>query len=234
MRRRLSRFAAGVKRQQRAAHASLIFALPIAGFAGTLATSAIATAQPMARLSRDFFARDVDMVGRALIGVVLLVGGVGGRIVETESYDGDDPASHAYLMRQTPRNAAMFGPPGHAYIYRSYGLHWMLNLVCLPGSAVLIRALEPLTGVETMMRRRGINQVRSLCAGPGRLCEALEITGQLNGASLLRPPFALSSGTEIAPIEAGTRIGLTKAVNRHRRFGLKGSRFLSKPFPSRE
>jgi len=184
----------------------------------------------MTRLRRDFFARDVDIVGRELIGAILLVDGIGGRIVETESYDGDDPASHAYRMRQTPRNAVMFGPPGHAYVYRSYGLHWMLNLVCLPASAVLIRALEPMAGTETMMRRRGTNQSRALCAGPGRLCEALQITGRLNGASLLRPPFALSAATASAPIEIGTRIGITKAVDLHRRFGLKGSRFLSKQF----
>jgi DNA-3-methyladenine glycosylase len=188
----------------------------------------------MARLSRDFFARDVDSVGRALIGVALLVDGVGGRIVETESYDPDDPASHSYALRRTPRNEVMFGPPGHAYVYRSYGLHWMLNLVCQTGSAVLIRALEPLAGIETMEHRRGTDQIRSLCAGPGRLCQALKITDHLNGASLLRPPFALSIGTEAAPIEVGTRIGLTKGVDRHRRFGLKGSCFLSKPFPSRK
>jgi DNA-3-methyladenine glycosylase len=188
----------------------------------------------MARLSRDFFARDVDIVGRALIGVVLLVDGIGGRIVETESYDPDDPASHSYALRRTPRNETMFGPPGHAYVYRSYGLHWMLNLVCLTGSAVLIRALEPMEGVDTMMRRRGTKQPQILCAGPGRLCQALKITDRLNGASLLRPPFALRSGADIAPVEVGTRIGLTKGVDRHRRFGLKDSRFLSKPFPSRE
>jgi DNA-3-methyladenine glycosylase len=188
-------------------------------------------ARHMARLRRDFFARDVDIVGRELIGAVLLVDGVGGRIVETESYDGDDPASHAYRMRQTPRNAVMFGPPGHAYVYGSYGLHWMLNLVCLPASAVLIRALEPTTGIETMMRRRSTDQIRSLCAGPGRLCEALEITHRLNGASLLRPPFALSAAAEKASVQIGTRIGITKGVELHRRFGLKGSRFLSKQFP---
>jgi DNA-3-methyladenine glycosylase len=187
----------------------------------------------MARLTRDYFARDVDIVGRDLIGVVLLVDGVGGRIVETESYDPDDPASHSYGLRRTPRNEVMFGPPGHAYVYRSYGLHWMLNLVCQTGSAVLIRALEPLAGVDRMMRRRGTEQPRALCAGPGRLCQALKITDHLNGASLLRPPFALHLGTEAAPIEVGTRIGLTKGVDRHRRFGLTGSRFLSKPFPSR-
>jgi DNA-3-methyladenine glycosylase len=182
------------------------------------------------RLSRRFFERPVDEVARALIGAVLLVDGVGGRIVETESYDADDPASHAYRMRRTARNRSMFGPPARAYVYRSYGIHWCLNFVCEPGSAVLIRALEPLAGLALMRRRRGLADDNLLCAGPGRLCEALGIDGRLDGASLLRLPFALALPGGHWPIQQGPRIGLTKAVERHRRFGQQGSRFLSRRF----
>jgi len=187
------------------------------------------------RLPAAFFARDVDTVARALIGTVLTFGGVGGAIVETESYDTSDPASHAYLGRRTPRNLVMFGPAAHAYVYRSYGIHWCLNLVCGNGGAVLIRALEPLTGIETMRARRGLDDVDKLCAGPGRLCQALAITGAQNGASLLAPPFALSHGDGEAPqVAAGLRIGITKARDLQRRFGLKGSRFLSRRFAAGE
>jgi DNA-3-methyladenine glycosylase len=181
-------------------------------------------------LARAFFARDVDTVARELLGGLLLVGGVGGKIVETESYDHEDPASHAYLGRRTARNAAMFGPPGHAYVYRSYGIHWCLNFVCLPGSAVLIRALEPTHRLDVMQKRRATDRVANLCSGPGKLCEALGITGELNGGSLFRPPFTLHARSETVPVCTGPRIGITKAIAVARRFGHAGSPFLSRPF----
>jgi DNA-3-methyladenine glycosylase len=182
------------------------------------------------RPSRRFFEEPVDQVARSLIGALLLVNGVGGRIVETESYDADDPASHSFKMRRTARNGAMFGPPAHVYVYRSYGIHWCLNFVCRPGSAVLIRALEPVSGLETMRRRRGTTSDALLCAGPGRLCEALGIDKRLDGTSLLRLPFSLSLPDDHRTILIGPRIGLTKAAERHRRFGEKDSRFLSRRF----
>ena len=182
------------------------------------------------RPSRSFFEQPVDQVARALIGAVVLVDGVGGRIVETESYDAEDPASHAYQMRRTARNATMLGPPARAYVYRSYGIHWCLNFVCEPGSAVLIRALEPLAGIKAMRRRRGTTSDNLLCAGPGRLCKALGIDRRLDGASLLRQPFALSLPDSERAILQGRRIGLTKAAERHRRFGEKDSLFLSRRF----
>ncbi len=182
------------------------------------------------RPSRRLFEEPVDQVARSLIGALLLVEGCGGRIVETESYDADDPASHSYGMRRTVRNGAMFGPPAHAYVYRSYGIHWCLNFVCRPGSAVLIRALEPVMGIEVMQQRRGTAELALLCAGPGRLCEALGIDRRLDGASLLRPPFSLTLPQGQGPILIGPRIGLTKAAERHRRFGEKDSRFLSRRF----
>jgi DNA-3-methyladenine glycosylase len=183
------------------------------------------------RPSRGFFQQPVDHVARGLIGALLLVNGIGGRIVETESYDGEDPASHAYRMRRTARNASMFGPPAHAYVYRSYGIHWCLNFVCRPGSAVLIRALEPLAGIAAMRRRRGTENDNLLCAGPGRLCQALGIDERLDGASLLRKPFSLALPEGHFPIQQGPRIGLTKAVELLRRFGHRDSRFLSRRFP---
>lgn len=179
-----------------------------------------------------FFARPSPEVARDLIGAYLTVDGVGGRIVETEAYDHEDPASHTYVGR-TPRNAAMFGPVGHAYVYRSYGLHWCLNLVCgtQPGAAVLVRALEPMTGLELMAERRGTAEPRLLCSGPGRLCQALAITRAHDGLALDRAPFALQPADQAASVVVGTRIGLTKAVETPWRFGLAGSRFLSRPFP---
>jgi DNA-3-methyladenine glycosylase len=181
-------------------------------------------------LSSRFFARPADDVGAALVGVTLLVKGVGGRIVETESYDSEDPASHSYLGRRTPRNVVMFGPPGSVYVYRIYGLHWCLNFVCLPGSAVLIRALEPVCGLSAMERRRGTTSIKKLCAGPGRLCQALAIDDAMNGAYGFALPFALTRHKARAEIVVGTRIGLTKGQERQRRFGEKGSPFLSRPF----
>jgi DNA-3-methyladenine glycosylase len=185
------------------------------------------------KLSKSFFNRSVHEVAPDLIGVTLLVDGVGGRIVEVEAYHHTDPAAHSY-NGPTPRNAVMFGPAGYAYIYRSYGIHWCLNFVCEPegsAAAVLIRALEPLEGLPLMRRRRGLSDPRLLCSGPGRLCEALHVTAVHNGLALDAPPFALFARGEPVEIVAGIRIGLTKAVKKPWRYGEKGSRFLSKPFP---
>jgi len=182
----------------------------------------------------EFFAAPAPEVARRLIGARLLIGGVGGRIVETEAYDGEDPASHSFGGR-TRRNEAMFGPPGHAYVYRSYGLHWCLNFVCSEeghGAAVLIRALEPTHGLARMRQRRGLEDIRLLCAGPGRLAQALAIDLRLNGAFLGAAPFALSLPAPDAPppeVDAGPRIGISKAVDRPWRFAARGSRFLSRP-----
>ena len=167
-----------------------------------------------------------------LIGAVLLVDGVGGRIVEVEAYHHTDPAAHSF-RGPTERNAVMFGPPGYAYVYRSYGIHWCLNFVCEPAgsaSAVLIRALEPTEGLKIMRRRRGMTDARLLCSGPGRLCEALRITVAQNGMALDRPPFQLLAREGAVEVVAGPRIGITKAVDKPWRYGEKGSRFLSKPF----
>ncbi len=183
-------------------------------------------------LDPDFFERDVVEAARDLIGVSLLVDGVGGMIVETEAYDRSDPASHAY-RGLTAQNAVMFGPPGRAYVYRSYGLHWCLNLVCgpEPGAAVLIRALMPTDGLDIMAARRGMQDVRKLCAGPGRLCQALAITRERhNGLALDRPPFELSRTKSGQALATGPRIGLTKGVETLWRFGLAGSPFVSRPF----
>jgi DNA-3-methyladenine glycosylase len=187
-------------------------------------------------LPQSFFARDVATVARDLIGVSLLVDGVGGIVVETEAYDQLDPASHSF-RGITPRNAAMFGPPGRAYVYRSYGVHWCLNFVCeeeVTGAAVLIRALEPQAGVEIMARRRGVSDVRRLCAGPGRLTQALGVDSGLNGALLNRPPFHLKL-PEVAPqLVEGRRIGITLAAETLWRFGLAGSPYLSRAFAVRD
>lgn len=186
------------------------------------------------RLTAAFFKRSVHEVAPDLIGAMLLFDGVGGRIVELEAYHHTDPAAHSY-RGPTARNAIMFGPPGFAYVYRSYGIHWCLNFVCEPkgsASAVLIRALEPTVGLAVMRRRRGLVDERLLCAGPGRLCEALGITIVHNGLALDRPPFALFGRSDAVDIVAGPRIGITKATEKPWRYGLKSSRFLSKPFPS--
>jgi len=182
-------------------------------------------------LGRSFFGRSVHEVAPELVGATLLFAGVGGRVVEVEAYHQTDPAAHSF-RGQTARNAVMFGPPGFAYVYRSYGIHWCLNFVCEPkgsASAVLIRALEPMAGVALMRRRRGLAEERLLCSGPGRLCEALGITGAQNGLALDRPPFPILARTEPTAVIAGPRIGITKAVERPWRYGLKGSPFLSKP-----
>jgi DNA-3-methyladenine glycosylase len=179
-----------------------------------------------------FFARSVHEVAPELIGATLLFNGVGGEIVEVEAYHHTDPAAHSY-GGPTPRNAVMFGPPGHAYVYRSYGIHWCLNFVCEPAgsaSAVLIRALRPTTGFATMRRRRRNEDERLLCSGPGRLCEALKITDAHNGLRLDASPFELRARSEAPEIAVGARIGITKAVDHPWRYGRAGSRFLSKPF----
>ena len=185
-----------------------------------------------ASLSRSFFAHSVHKVAPDLIGATLLIDGAGGRIVEVEAYHHTDPAAHSF-SGQTARNAVMFGPPGKAYVYRSYGIHWCLNFVCEAegsASAVLIRAIEPLEGLAKMRRRRGLSDERLLCSGPGRLGEALGITHALNGLTLDRPPFELIARKTKPEIVTGVRIGITKAAELPWRYGLAGSRFLSKPF----
>ncbi|MBA3590243.1 DNA-3-methyladenine glycosylase [Methylibium sp.] len=179
----------------------------------------------------DFSASSVE-VARQLIGACVRVNGVGGRIVETEAYDREDPASHTF-SGPTPRNAAMFGPPGHAYVYRSYGIHWCLNFVCREvghGAGVLIRALEPIAGLDVMRQRRGVIDERLLCAGPGRLCQALAITREHDGRALDAPPFELQPETAPIAVVVGPRIGISKAMEMPWRFGLAGSRFVSRPF----
>lgn len=171
-------------------------------------------------------------VARALIGAVLLVDGVGGRIVETEAYDREDPASHSF-SGPTARNASMFGPPGRAYVYRSYGIHWCLNFVCREaghGAGVLIRAIEPTDGIAQMQERRGLHDLRLLCAGPGRVGQALGITHDMNGCRLDRKPFQVLAPSRPVEIVAGPRIGISKAMDVPWRFGEAGSRFLSRAF----
>jgi DNA-3-methyladenine glycosylase len=183
------------------------------------------------KLRKDFFARSVHEVAPQLVGATLLVDGIGGRIVEVEAYDREDPAAHSFRGK-TARNASMFGPPGRAYVYRSYGIHWCLNLVCQDASAVLIRALEPTHGLEAMAARRGTAEPRLLATGPGRLAQALGITREHDGLPLDRPPFELYVREEVE-VEAGPRIGLTKAAERPWRYGETGSRFVSRPIKLR-
>ncbi len=187
---------------------------------------------PLPRLKRSFFDRSVHNVAPDLIGAMLLVNGTGGRIVEVEAYHHTDPAAHSY-GGQTPRNAVMFGPAGYAYVYRSYGIHWCLNFVCEEAgsaSAVLIRAIEPVAGIAAMRRRRGVAELRDLCSGPGKLCQALGVSIKHNGLALDRTPFELRARDGEAEVVAGVRIGITKAADLPWRYGLKGSKFLSKPF----
>ena len=188
----------------------------------------------VARRQDELFHTHSAKAARDLIGWVLTHDGVGGRIVETEAYHHEEPASHSFTGR-TPRNGAMFGPVGRAYVYRSYGIHWCANLVCEgegSASAVLIRALEPTHGLAAMRRRRGLQEARDLCSGPGKLCEALGITVAHSALPLDRLPYALHARTVTPEIASGVRIGITKAVDLPWRYGLKGSKFLSKPFPA--
>ena len=184
------------------------------------------------RLTREFFARSVHEAAPELIGATLLVDGVGGTIVEVEAYDQDDPASHGF-RGPTPRTASMFGPPGHAYVYRSYGIHWCLNLVCAAegrAEAALVRALEPTSGLETMRERRSLDAKRELCSGPGKLCQALGITRALDGLALDESPFELLAREAEPQLAVGPRIGITRAVDKPWRYGLAGSPFLSRRF----
>ncbi|MBB3934454.1 DNA-3-methyladenine glycosylase [Aureimonas phyllosphaerae] len=181
--------------------------------------------------SDEFFAQDAVSLAAALIGCELYLDGVGGRIVETEAYRAGDAASHSF-RGETLRNRAMFGPIGRAYVYRSYGLHWCLNIVCdgtEPGSAVLLRALEPLAGLDAMGRRRGLDEPRLLCAGPGRLTQALGIDAGHDGLAIDEPPFLFRQAAAPGPVGVGPRIGITKAIDEPWRFGLAGSRYLSRP-----
>src|SRR5471032_1772088 len=165
-------------------------------------------------LKRGFFARSVHEVAPDLIGTTLLVNGVGGIIVELEAYHHTEPAAHSF-NGPTPRTLVMFGPPGVAYVYRSYGIHWCINFVCEKtgsASAVLIRALQPTHGIPAMRRRRGLHDERSLCSGPGKLCEALGITDAHNGLALDAPPIALQARVSTVEVVSGVRIGITKAV----------------------
>jgi DNA-3-methyladenine glycosylase len=215
------------------------FLLPCAAILVNVAIeSDLANLSPMtsnayhAAASVDFDAPS-EQVARRLIGAIVTVDGVGGRIVETEAYDPEEPASHTF-SGPTPRNTVMFGPPAHAYVYRSYGIHWCLNFVCREeghGAGVLIRAIEPLTGLDAMRQRRGLEPPKLLCSGPGRLAQALGITHRNNGMSLLEAPFFIEVPEEEYPLVTGPRIGITKAMDLPWRFGLAGSKFVSKPFP---
>jgi DNA-3-methyladenine glycosylase len=175
------------------------------------------------------FDREVTLVARELLGATLLVDGVGGVIVETEAYHPTDPAAHSY-RGETPRNRSMFLGPGRVYVYRSYGIHWCVNFVCSGAAAILIRSLEPTTGLEIMASRRGTAAPRELCSGPGKLTEALGITKAHDGLMLDSPPFTFIPAREQMPVVIGPRIGITKAVELPWRFGLAGSAYLSRRF----
>ena len=189
-------------------------------------------------LAPSFYDRSVVAVARDLIGCVVSVGDCAGLIVETEAYHHLEPACHAYVGL-TPRTATLFGPPGRAYVYFSYGIHTLFNAVCQApevGAAVLIRALEPIAGIEQMAARRGLDatQIRRLCSGPGKLAQALGIRLADNACDLADGPVRISArpATRPAPpVRATTRIGITKAASLPWRFCLAGSRFLSVPVP---
>ena len=181
---------------------------------------------------RDFFARDVCVVAGDLVGATLLLDGVGGVVVETEAYGPDDPASHSFTG-PTSRNRTMFGPAGRLYVYRSYGIHWCANLVCGVegvGAAVLLRALEPTSGLDVMQARRGVDDAKLLCSGPGRLTQALGITLAHDGLRVDRPPFTLEP-SPLVDVVAGPRVGITRAAERPWRYALRGSPFVSRPRP---
>ena len=187
------------------------------------------------RLTKRFFDRSVHEIAPDLIGATLLVDGVGGIIVEVEAYHHTEPAAHSY-NGPTPRNQIMFGPPGFLYVYRSYGIHWCANFVCEEAgsaSAVLLRALEPTHGIAAMRRRRGLEDERTLCSGPGKLCEALGISNKHNTLPLDAAPIAIHARTSKPEVVTDVRIGITKAADLPWRYGLKGSRFVSKRFPVR-
>jgi DNA-3-methyladenine glycosylase len=176
--------------------------------------------------------RSPHEVAPDLIGAELLVAGVGGVIVEVEAYDHTDPAAHGFGNRRSERNASMFLPGGHVYVYRSYGIHWCMNVVCDEAGvagAVLIRALEPTRGLELMAERRGLTDPRLLCSGPGRLCQALGVTREHDGLRIDRPPFSLHAARRPVDVVTGLRVGITKGVDLPWRYGLAGSRFLSRP-----
>jgi DNA-3-methyladenine glycosylase len=180
--------------------------------------------------------RSPHEIAPELIGAELTLEGVGGVIVEVEAYDHEDPAAHGYGNRRTARNASMFLGGGHVYVYRSYGIHWCMNIVCGDegtAGAVLVRAIQPTRGVEAMVRRRGVSDPRLLCSGPGRLCQALGVTRAHDGLRVDRPPFRLRERPGEVEVVTGTRIGITKAVELPWRYGLAGSRFVSRPFRAR-
>ena len=185
---------------------------------------------PSSRIRRQFFARSVHDVAPDLLGTTFLVDSVGGVVVEVEAYAHEDPAAHGYRGK-TDRNASMFGPPGHAYVYRSYGIHWCVNFVCEEegsASAVLIRALEPTHGIDAMRARRGVDDARALCSGPGKLCQALAITRDHDGLPLDRPPFRLTARAATPEVVTGPRVGITNAAELPWRHGIAGSRYLSR------
>lgn len=196
----------------------------------------LAASAPAQRLPRSFYARPVLEVARDLIGCTVAHEGMAGVIVETEAYHDSEPACHAFVGL-TPRTETLFGPPGQAYVYRSYGIHALLNAVCEPpgvGAAVLIRALRPTAGLEQMRRRRGIDDELELCSGPGKLTQALGVELTENGSSLLDGPIAIFSaaGDQRVQVRSGRRIGISKAVELPWRFSLAGSRYVSRPRPA--
>jgi DNA-3-methyladenine glycosylase len=187
-------------------------------------------------IDRSFFARPVLEVAPALVGCVVRHGETAGVIVETEAYHHSEPACHAYVGL-TARTATLFGPPGIAYVYRSYGIHALLNAVCEPedvGAAVLIRALEPRDGVELMRERRGVARAEELCSGPGKLTQALGIGVDLNATSLLAGPIRIEprpAGAPAPELVVGPRVGITKAAELPWRFCARGNRHVSRPWP---
>ena len=194
------------------------------------------SAGPTQRLPVEFFERSVHAVARDLIGCTITHGEAAGLIVETESYHADDPACHAF-GGPTPRSSVLFGPPAHAYVYLSYGIHRLLNFVAEPegeAAAVLIRALEPTAGIDLMRARRGVERVEDLCSGPGKLTEALGITLDLNGVTLDAGPIQVlgrEAGDHVSKVVTGPRIGISKAIEHPWRFCAAGSSFVSKPWP---